>query len=75
MKNKKQNLAKFLQKVGEGRLTYGLSSRSFRAFFSEKKNEVVKIKVVANSIQNMFKKFELDERSASRKNIKLKIVP
>ena len=37
MKNKKQNLAKFIQKVGEGRLTYGFSSRSFRAFFSEKK--------------------------------------
>ena len=43
--------------------------------FFRRKTEVVKIKVVANSIQNMLKKFELDERSASRKNTKLKIVP
>ena len=33
--------------------------------FFRRKNEVIKIKVVANSIQDMLNKFELDERSAS----------
>jgi hypothetical protein len=43
--------------------------------FFRRKNEVIRIKVVANSIQDMLKKFELDKRSASRKKkLKLKML-
>jgi len=43
--------------------------------FFRRKNEVIRIKVVANSIQDMLKLFEHDKRSASRKKkLKLKML-